>query len=66
MANADSREPAPQLGPQPDFGRLTQGLGQAATGLEQATTEVANFANLPPFAQSNAILRQMQEIQQQA
>jgi hypothetical protein len=47
-----------QLGPQPDFARLRQGL-------QQTTTELGNFANLPPFTQGNALIQQMQQMQQQ-
>ena len=64
-------QPAPQLGPQPDFARLTQGFQQATTGFQQATTglqqtatELGNFANLPPFAQGNALIQQMLQLQQ--
>jgi hypothetical protein len=49
MANVNP----PQLGPQPNFGLLAQGLQQAAT-------ELAHFANLPPLAQAAAIMQQMQ------
>jgi transposase len=47
-----------QLGPQPDFARLRQGL-------QQTTTELGNFANLPPFTQGNALIQQMQQFRQQ-
>ena len=65
MANVIAPQPGPQLGPQPDFARLTQGLKHTTQGLQQATTELGNFANLPPFAQGNAFMQQMQQIQQQ-
>jgi thioredoxin reductase len=58
MANANPPQAVPQLGPQPDFARLRQGL-------QQATTEMGNFANLPAFAQGNALMQQMQQLQQQ-
>ena len=65
MANVIAPQPGPQLGPQPDFARLTQGLKHTTQGLQQATTELGNFANLPPFAQGNAFMQQMQQMQQQ-
>jgi hypothetical protein len=58
MEHANPPQHVPQLGPQPDFTRLRQGL-------QQATTELGNFANLPPFAQGNALMQQMQQLQQQ-
>ena len=61
-------EPGPQLGPLPHMGRLTQGFQRAVEGLQQATIELANFANLPPIAQATTItplLQQMQEQMQQ-
>jgi hypothetical protein len=61
MANVNPQpgpQPGPQLGPQPDFARLAQGL-------QQATTELGNFANLPAFAQGNALIQQMQQMQKQ-
>jgi hypothetical protein len=64
MANVNPPQPAPQLGPQPDFARLTQGFQQATTGFQQAATELGNFANLPPFAQGNVLIQQMQQLQQ--
>ena len=71
MANVNPPQPAPQLGPQPDFARLTQGFQQATTGFQQATTglqqtatELGNFANLPPFAQGNALIQQILQLQQ--
>jgi uncharacterized phage infection (PIP) family protein YhgE len=64
MANVNPPQPAPQLGPQPDFARLTQGFQQATTGLQQTATELGNFANLPPFAQGNALIQQMLQLQQ--
>jgi dephospho-CoA kinase len=57
MANVNPPQPVPQLGPQPDFARLTQGFQQAAA-------ELGNFANLPVFAQGNALIQQMQQLQQ--
>jgi hypothetical protein len=56
-------EPEPPLGPVPDIGLLTEGLEQAATGLVQANTELAKFGNLPPIAQSSAILHQLRQMQ---
>ncbi|KAF2802981.1 uncharacterized protein BDZ99DRAFT_548313 [Mytilinidion resinicola] len=48
----------PQLAPQPDFGSLSQGLQEAAT-------ELANSANLPALSQGNAIMQQMQKMNDQ-
>ncbi|KAF2801025.1 hypothetical protein K505DRAFT_412507 [Melanomma pulvis-pyrius CBS 109.77] len=58
MEDASLSQPGPQLGPQPDFRRMAQGL-------QQVCTELAKFANLSPIAQSAAILEQMQQNQQQ-
>ena len=58
MANVNPSQPAPQPGPQPDLARLRQVFQPAAT-------EFGNFANLPPFAQGNALMQQMQQLQQQ-
>ncbi|KAF2803018.1 uncharacterized protein BDZ99DRAFT_548422 [Mytilinidion resinicola] len=45
----------PQLGgPQPNLGLL-------AHGLQEAATELANFANLPALAQGDAIMQLMQQ-----
>ncbi|KAF2802987.1 uncharacterized protein BDZ99DRAFT_503650 [Mytilinidion resinicola] len=45
----------PQLGgPQPNLGLL-------AHGLQEGATELANFANLPVFAQGDAIMQLMQQ-----
>ena len=72
MANVNPPQPVPQPGPQPDFARLTQGLQQTTQGLQQSTqglqqvtTELGNFANLPPFAQGNALVQQVQQLRQQ-
>jgi hypothetical protein len=72
MANVNPPQPEPQLGPQPDFARLTQGFQQATTGFQQTTTglqqtatELGNFANLPPFAQGNALIQLIQQLQQE-
>ena len=65
MANINPPQPGPQLGPQPDFARLTQGLKHTTQGLQQATAELGNFANLPLFAQGNAFMQQMQQMEQQ-
>jgi septal ring factor EnvC (AmiA/AmiB activator) len=58
MANVNPPQPGPQLGPQPNFELLTQGL-------QHATAELGKFANLPPFAQGAALIQQMQQMQQQ-
>src|ERR1700733_13969397 len=63
MANVNPPQPVPQLGPQPDFARLTQGFQQGTTGFQQAAAELGNFANLPLFAQGNALIQQMQQLQ---
>ncbi|KAF2259468.1 hypothetical protein CC78DRAFT_537079 [Lojkania enalia] len=65
MADVSSPQPGAQLGPQPDLGLLAQGLEQAASGLQQASIEMVNFANLPPISQSTAIIQQMRENHQQ-
>ena len=57
MANVHPPQPMPQL-PQPNFNLLNQGLQQVAT-------ELGNFANIPPIAQGNALLQQMQQQTQQ-
>lgn len=45
------------LGPQPDLVRLVQSVQDTAT-------ELGNFGNIPAVAQGNAILQQMQVMQQ--
>jgi hypothetical protein len=46
MAIINPPQPAPQLGPQPDFARLTQAFQKVITGFQEASAELGNFANL--------------------
>ncbi|KAF1953313.1 hypothetical protein CC80DRAFT_595883 [Byssothecium circinans] len=51
-------QPEPQPGPQPDFQRLTGALQDIATEYEK-------LVNLPPIAESAAIMQHIQEMQRQ-
>ncbi|OJD19482.1 hypothetical protein AJ78_00550 [Emergomyces pasteurianus Ep9510] len=63
MANVDFDQAELELGEQPNMGALTDGFKQAATGLSQASSELEKFRNIPPIAESSAILNQLSQMQ---
>ncbi|OAX81911.1 hypothetical protein ACJ72_03744 [Emergomyces africanus] len=63
MANVDFDQAELELGEQPNMGALADGFKQAATGLSQASSQLEKFRNIPPIAQSSAILSQLSQMQ---